>query len=622
MIRTYCAETNVAMDGRDDAKPARAAAQAALAAKRKQKETARGLMRALNAKRSATPSLVPESEPTEEQVSSAEKLEAEVKRRRRARDHQPPERFGFEQMAHDAAGVKETTGCRLVDLDLFNEHITRLLPCPECGAFELFCRAEDEHRAGLGGTLRFWCAACEKVTHSMPLSPDLPKRKGKPGPSICTANARLVLGAAQTGAGETQMAQLFGTLDVPVIRGTTWATAEDQVTEAVATAAEVSRRSAREEEKLASFDRGTPLDTDGRVPITCEYDMCWAKRSSGKAYNSLEGSGSALGAVSGKVLLSRVMTKDCDRCRKGLCEGGPRCNKNYSGSSGGMESTAGGTMMLELCQDAEGCGLRLQQYVTDLDAKTAAEVRTAVSERSKRGDKVTLPEQKYDPGHWKKGFGEDLIEIKKKTGITNVLGAEDQAVIRDRVSTCVAQNRECGNIDHFTAALWNLFDHIFGRHERCCQFFKCPAAAPNSTHPPPFKLKQWLPTGDLLEQLMRQAFAKLTERKMVVGLMHGGSTQRVESLNHVRATIRPKYQHHAGSSVAHQRHNLGDLRWNEGRFGSTDAVLRALGVEGGVGATGAKALHYLDAESWRRQCAQEVDGGQETPQAESEKAHR
>jgi hypothetical protein len=152
-------------------------------------------------------------------------------------------------------------------------------------------------------------------------------------------------------------------------------------------------------------------------------------------------------------------------------------------------------------------------------------------------------------------------------------------------------------VDRFTAALWNVFDHTFGRHDRCRSFFKCPAVVTGSTHVPPFKLKAWLPTGGQLEDLMRAAFAKLTKREMVVGLMHGGSTQRVESLNHVRATIRPKYQHHAGSNVADQRHNLGDLRWNDGRFGSTCAVLTTLGVEGGVGAYGEQALRYLDTES-------------------------
>ena len=95
---------------------------------------------------------------------------------------------------------------------------------------------------------------------------------------------------------------------------------------------------------------------------------------------------------------------------------------------------------------------------------------------------------------------------------------------------------------------------------------------------------------------MRAAFSKLTEKKMVVGLMHGGSTQRVESLNHLRATVRPKYQHHAGSDVADQRHNLGDLRWNEKRFGSTQAALAELGVES-AGQYCEQALKYLDSES-------------------------
>ena len=193
----------------------------------------------------------------------------------------------------------------------------------------------------------------------MPLCRELPKEPGARDFGIAEANVRLVLGAAQIGAGETQMAQLFGALNVPVVRGTTWANAEDRVTAAVKVAAEKSRASAREEEMLAAFDRGTPVDSNGKV-ITVEYDMCWAKRSSGKPYNSLEGSGSALGAVTGKVLLSRVMKKDCDRCRKGICDGGPRCNRNYAGSSGGMESTAGGDIISELAQDAEGCGITLQ----------------------------------------------------------------------------------------------------------------------------------------------------------------------------------------------------------------------------------------------------------------------
>ena len=125
-------------------------------------------------------------------------LQRESKKRQRKRDHSPPERFGFGD-ARDEEEVQydEATGCRLVDLDLFNENITRLLPCPRCSGLTLFCRAGDEYRAGLGGTLRFWCHECAAVTHEMPLCHPLPRKAGATGPGIASANARLVLGAAQ-----------------------------------------------------------------------------------------------------------------------------------------------------------------------------------------------------------------------------------------------------------------------------------------------------------------------------------------------------------------------------------------------------------------------------------------
>ena len=54
---------------------------------------------------------------------------------------------------------------------------------------------------------------------------------------------------------------------------------------------------------------------------------------------------------------------------------GPVQYINYSGGSGGMESTAGADMIMELAKDAADTGIWLQQYITDLDAKTAAAVR-------------------------------------------------------------------------------------------------------------------------------------------------------------------------------------------------------------------------------------------------------
>eukprot|EP00966_Prymnesium_polylepis_P310155 7166206-Prymnesium_polylepis.1 len=81
------------------------------------------------------------------------------------------------------------------------------------------------------------------------------------------SNFRLVTAAAQIGAGETQMAQLCGTLNLHQVRGGTWAKASDRLTASVSVVAEQSRTDAREEERLLAFQEGRPVDADGDVPI-------------------------------------------------------------------------------------------------------------------------------------------------------------------------------------------------------------------------------------------------------------------------------------------------------------------------------------------------------------------
>ena len=277
-------------------------------------------IRQKNRQKVATPEV---EEETEAQLEATAGLEKILRDASRARDRVPPTPFDAKPPPQQ---VTEASSCRLIDLELLNEQVTRILPCPVCSSCALSCRAEDENRSGLGGALRFWCSDCECVTHELQLGKQLPRKQGAGGRGTYESNVRLVLGAAQCGAGETQMAQLLATLDVPVVRGTTWSHAEDLVTAGVMEAAEASRAAAREAEKLAAFERGALVDANGRVPIKVEYDMCWAKRSSGKAYNSLEGSGTALGTATGKVLVSNVMKKACDLCNKGTCDGGARCN--------------------------------------------------------------------------------------------------------------------------------------------------------------------------------------------------------------------------------------------------------------------------------------------------------
>ena len=101
---------------------------------------------------------------------------------------------------------------------------------------------------------------------------------------------RFAFAAAQTGTGETQMAQLCGAMNMPAVRGPTWSKAAACVTKGTLAAAEDSRKRARAEERQLAFAGGGRPDGDGDMSCEVEEDMCWAKRSSGKCYNSKEGS--------------------------------------------------------------------------------------------------------------------------------------------------------------------------------------------------------------------------------------------------------------------------------------------------------------------------------------------
>ena len=154
-------------------------------------------------------------------------------------------------------------------------------------------------------------------------------------------------------------------------RGTTYAKADDRVTAAIASVREGSLKRARDVEWQLALERSAQPDADGRVPIAGGYDMGWATRGSGKSYKSLSGDDTFMGAFSGKVFGSEILVKHCRLCALGKCTEG-RCNKNYTGSAGGMEGMAGASILCKLSM--EGTGLKVTNFCTDLGAKTNAQV--------------------------------------------------------------------------------------------------------------------------------------------------------------------------------------------------------------------------------------------------------
>ena len=180
---------------------------------------------------------------------------------------------------------------------------------------------------------------------------------------------------------------------------------------------------------------------------------------------------------------------------------------------------------------------------------------------------IEKPTQSFDPNHWKKVFrGNDkgsagaasLMAIKKRLKITNVLGADDQTRMVELLATCVKQHRETADATFFKAATWNVFNHVFGRHADCHKCFGTDGKAPcqSAGHLPKFKLRLYynkVPRAAEVEAEMQTLFQKMTTDPMIKGILGSTDTQRNESINNVRGSIRSKRGHCAGHCAGSKR---------------------------------------------------------------------
>ena len=109
------------------------ALRSARTAKQADRSARSARMKQFHTDRSSTPT-VDEPPRTEAQQAAEHELTAKLQVARRSRVREPPQRFtpGRPGSSKAAIEYEEATGCRLVDLDLFNEHITRLNPDPHC----------------------------------------------------------------------------------------------------------------------------------------------------------------------------------------------------------------------------------------------------------------------------------------------------------------------------------------------------------------------------------------------------------------------------------------------------------------------------------------------------------
>ena len=140
--------------------------------------------------------------------------------------------------------------------------------------------------------------------------------------------------------------------------------------------------------------------------------MGWSKRDNGRSYDSLNGYGTIIGFLSGKILNYATCNRKCTLCDLGHDQNDHDCRKNFQGSTKAMEAFAGSNL-INNSNILKEVGLKVRVVIGDEDSTTMAAVQKE------------NPEKVYkicDSNHLSKNFGKQLYDVAKTYKQTNRTG--------------------------------------------------------------------------------------------------------------------------------------------------------------------------------------------------------
>ncbi|KAK0157198.1 hypothetical protein PV328_011758 [Microctonus aethiopoides] len=187
------------------------------------------------------------------------------------------------------------------------------------------------------------------------------------------------------------------------------------------------------------------------VNIIVSYDMGWSKHGNGRSYDSLNGYGTIIRFLSGKILDYADRIRKCRFCVKGRSKEDHNCRKNFQESAKTMEPDAGAALIND-SKIFKEANLAVRVVFGDEDSSAIAAFR--------RGT-VNSMFKFADGNHLKKNFSRDLHglnykELKPKKTVKHV---------KKCFSYAIAQNT--GNAKNLASALRNVPGHLFNSHDNC-----------------------------------------------------------------------------------------------------------------------------------------------------------
>lgn len=273
--------------------------------------------------------------------------------------------------------------------------------------------------------------------------------------------------------------------------------------------------------------------------------MGWQKRGTGRSYDSPSGHGTFIGNLTGKILGFDVRIKTCRVCdfhkRHNSTVPSHNCQKNWSGSSKGMEPDVAETVL----KGMEKKGLKVDTLIMDDDTTTLSRIRSFKPDIVKWSDL----------NHTKKHLGNSLYSLAKKH---KGLSTQIIKALQRWFGFAIKQNKN--DVKGVRDAIKQIVPHAFGQHDGCGNWCKYNLDPDNFKHKTLPQSKDL--TGDGLKTDLAGIFDVFVRNAEKIA--PAASTKEVESFNNVIASKAPKRCHYSGSESLRSRVNCAVAQKNMG----------------------------------------------------------
>ncbi|KAG5885047.1 hypothetical protein JTB14_033366 [Gonioctena quinquepunctata] len=186
---------------------------------------------------------------------------------------------------------------------------------------------------------------------------------------------------------------------------------------------------------------------------TDSYDMGWSKRGYGRSYDSLNGYGTIIGFLTGKILDYRTRNRKCKFFDLGHSKEDHDCRPNFRGSAKAMEPDVGAELVNESSILKE-VGLNVRVVVGDEDTSTSARIRS--------GTNRTVYKLS-DSYHLKKNFTKELYKMQ----VTFKEMGKSQVIPHLKKCFTIAIHQNMKYSIELAKALNVIPDHMYGSHKNC-----------------------------------------------------------------------------------------------------------------------------------------------------------